>query len=199
MDDFRFHLARTELQNAADGEHGSPLLLSQSPTLTDDGERLSRVIRSCAYAGTARGFGITVAYFFDPSGSTTVVFTWRILLDERCEPTFVAYRNGKKCREESNRLAGEFPDVLARNERYQFRFGLVVGRRELERPAICELIVPSCKASESSDSPETRRLKRDAWKQRQYAEAEGIPGDPQELIQRKAEIDEEARQKFGEM
>ena len=196
VDDYHFHLAQTELPNDGDNQEASPL---PGPDLPHIGQLPTNVILSCAFAGTPRGHGISVAYAFDPGGSGTVVFNWRILLDSRCEPIFVAYRNGKRFHQASRQFVGKFSDVLARNERYQFQFGLIVGGRELERPAFFELIVPTVKAPETAESLEARCLKRDAWKQKEYEEAKRWTNDQQELKLRFAEIDEAARAKFGEI
>jgi hypothetical protein len=202
MDDFHFYLARTELPTSSDNERESWAPLPEPPGRSDAIELPSQAVRSYALAGTARGHGLAVSYFFDPGGSGTVLFKWRILLDSRCEPILVAHRNGIRFHQESGRLAGEFLDVLNRNERYLYLFGLVVGQREIAPPAIFELSVPPASLGEaiaaSTESLEERRRKREAWKDAQYKEAARLATDVHALKREQAKIDAAACEKFGE-
>jgi hypothetical protein len=198
IDDYHFHLARTELPEPGDNTPEPSLSMPQA-AVSNDVERVSQVVCSSAFRGKARGHGISVSYLIDPRGSGTVVFSWRILLDKRCEPTLVVLRNGKKFHEASKQLSGDISDHLTHNERFQFVFGLIVGGRELQRPAVFEISPPTFKPTEPIKSRDALRAEKDAWKQKQSEQLRRYETDPDKLRIELAKIDQAAVDKFGEL
>jgi hypothetical protein len=177
--------------------------VAKKPMSGDDWRAASEGIRGKAFSGQAIGHALVVRYFLDPRQSGSVLFQWEITLDRPIPPTFTAYRDGTKIRQESGVVRGEFNERLTNpRKRYQYRFVLLDRGKEMPDVVSFELILPPCPAWEPppprTESVEDRQQKREAWRQEQYRHLTNYVTDPETLKIRKAEIDAEVCEKFGE-
>jgi uncharacterized protein with WD repeat len=125
--------------------------------------------------------------------------TW----DRPYAPAIVVTRDGTQIRRETGMFKGEFGSQLLKHKRrYKFTFTLFDGNRELPNPLLIELTLPPFNAWRPEPpkpvTAEERRAKREAKRREKYQYAEALIIDPKKLKEKRADIDREILEEFGE-
>jgi hypothetical protein len=178
--------------------------IERRPPTKEEWQHLSHAVRAHQFRGGGTSDHLVVNYYLDPRNSGAIVFMWEVTTTRPHPPALVVLRDGKVFKRESGRFKGEFPCRLLKSDRrYQFIFRIYDHEIKLEEEILLEVTPPPFTAWEPEPpkpiSDDEKKRQRENWKNDQYRYAESIEKDAIKLKEKKALIDQETNERFGEI